>query len=330
MDSAAALTLRTNRFRLLLRDVPAASLAVSVHNGLRATPKTLEPRFFYDDLGSALFEAITHLPEYYVTRAEAEILGMHAAEIAAAFRSPARLVELGSGNARKTRFLFDQLAHRALEYMPVDVDAAMLERSGRDLLTDYPRLSITAICGDLRSPAAALQSVPRSGHTVVLFLGSSIGNLDHDDAIALLANLRSALAPGDLFLLGADMKKPRQVLEPAYDDALGVTAAFNLNLLARINRELDGEFDLRQFAHRAFYNEERGRIEMHLVSRNRQRVRIGDYEIAFDEGETIHTENSYKYDAETLARLAAAGGFSIEKRWTDRRGWFTDVLMRAE
>jgi len=318
-----------DRFRLLMRDTNAVDLESSVRSGLTATPKTLEPRFFYDSLGSALFEAITHLPEYYVTRAESEILGMQAGEIASAFGSPARLVELGSGSARKTRFLLDQLAQGPLEYMPIDIDAGMLERSGHELLMTYPRLSIAAIRGDLRTPADAIRSVPRRGRTAVLFLGSSIGNLDHEDAIALLANVRSALSPGDLFLLGADMKKPRNILEAAYDDPLGVTAAFNLNLLVRINRELNANFDLTQFAHRAFYNEDRGRIEMHLASKRHQCVRIRDYEVAFEEGETIHTENSYKYDSETLEMVAAGGGFTIEKRWTDRRGWFTDVLMRV-
>ena len=315
------------RFRLVLRDVNAVDLATSVRAGLTSARKTLEPRFFYDALGSALFEAITHLPEYYVTRAESEILGMHAKEIATAFGEPARLVELGSGSARKTRFLLDQFAHRPLQYMPIDIDAGMLERSGHDLLAEYPKLSIAAIRGDLRTPAEAIRSIPRPGPTVVLFLGSSIGNLDHDDAVAMLANVRTALEPGDRFFLGADMKKGREILEPAYDDPLGVTAAFNLNLLVRMNRELGANFDLAQFAHRAFYNNDR--IEMHLASKTRQRVRIGDYEIAFEAGETIHTENSYKYDVEALQTLATRSGFAIEKRWTDRRGWFTDVLMKV-
>jgi L-histidine Nalpha-methyltransferase len=318
-----------DRFRLLMRDTNATDLGSSVRAGLAKTQKTLEPRFFYDALGSSLFEAITHLPEYYVTRAESEILGMHAAEIAAAFGSPTRVVELGSGSARKTRFLLDQLAHGPLEYVPIDIDAQMLEHAGNDLLTTYPRLSISAIRGDLRTPADAMRSIPRSGRTVVLFLGSSIGNLEHDDAIALLANVRSALEPGDFFLLGADMKKQRAMLEAAYDDPLGVTAAFNLNLLVRINRELGGDFNIAQFSHRAFYDEDIGRIEMHLVSKKRQRVRIGDYEVEFDEGETIHTENSYKYDVATLEMIAKRSGFKIEKRWTDRRGWFTDVLMKV-
>ena len=317
------------RFRLVLRDVNAVDFAASVRAGLTATPKTLEPRFFYDALGSALFEAITYLPEYYVTRAESEILGMHAAEIANAFGSPARVVELGSGSARKTRFLLDQLAQRPLEYMPIDIDAGMLERSGHDLVTEYPKLSIAAVRGDLRAPAEAIRSFPRPGRTVVLFLGSSVGNLDHDDAVALLSNVRTALQPGDFFLLGADMKKPGEILDLAYDDPLGVTAAFNLNLLVRMNRELDATFDVAQFAHRALYDEARGRIEMHLVSKTTQRVQIEGYEIAFEAGETIHTENSYKYDIATLEMLASRGGFTIEKRWTDRRGWFTDVLMRA-
>jgi L-histidine N-alpha-methyltransferase len=318
-----------DRFRLLMRDTNAVDLASSARAGLTRTPKTLEPRFFYDALGSSLFEAITHLPEYYVTRAESEILGMHATEIATAFASPSRIVELGSGSARKTRFLLDQLAHAPLEYVPIDIDAQMLEHAGNDLLTTYPRLSISAIRADLRTPAEAMRSLRRSGRTVVLFLGSSIGNLEHDDAIAMLANVRSALEPGDFFLLGADMKKARATLEAAYDDPLGVTAAFNLNLLVRMNRELGADFDIEQFSHRAFYNEECGRIEMHLVSQRKQRVRIDDYEIDFDEGETIHTENSYKYDIATLEMIAKRSGFTIEKRWSDKRGWFTDVLLKV-
>ncbi|MGZ4811091.1 MAG: L-histidine N(alpha)-methyltransferase [Thermoanaerobaculia bacterium] len=329
MNGAAAPSARADRFRLLLRETATLDFAASVRNGLTSTPKTLEPRFFYDALGSTLFEAITHLPEYYVTRAESEILGMHAVAIATAFGSPTRLVELGSGSARKTRFLLDQLAHRPLEYVPIDIDASTLEHTGRELLTEYPRLSITAIRADLRSPADTLRSLPPTARTVALFLGSSIGNLDHDEAIALLSNLRSALSTGDLFLLGADMKKPREILEPAYDDALGVTAAFNRNLLVRSNTELGGDFDLSRFEHRAFYDAARGRIEMHLASNAPQRVRIGAYEISFHEGETIHTENSWKYDAETLSTLARSAGFTMEKQWTDRRGWFTDTLMKV-
>ncbi|HJQ41043.1 MAG TPA: L-histidine N(alpha)-methyltransferase [Thermoanaerobaculia bacterium] len=304
--------------------------ATDVRNGLTAAQKSLPPRWFYDDLGSSLFDAICFLPEYYVLRAETEILTSFRDEIVAAFGSHVRLVELGSGMARKTRILLDALP--GVEYVPVDVDAGMLERSGRDLLNEYPGLSVRAIASDFTRPSIPLSTLPPTqARTVVLFLGSTIGNLDPDAATAMLRDLRSALRPGDALLLGADLRKEKSILDAAYDDALGVTAAFNLNLLQRINRELGGHFELASFAHRAFYDEARGRIEMHLVSRRAQRVRIDalDLEIAFDEGETIHTENSYKHDEASLRALASSGGFTIEKTWTDPRRWFADLLFQA-
>jgi len=312
---------------------PSNSFADDVRRGLTATPKFLLPHYFYDALGSALFSAICELPEYYVTRAEEEILRSRAMEIAAAFGPRVRLVELGSGSARKTRHLIDAILARqaSLDYFPVDVDAGILASSGQALLHDYPRLSIDAICGDFRNPATLLHPYlpPSDARTIVLFLGSSIGNLDPAAAGAMLSNLRTALSPGDALFLGADLRKSPSILEPAYDDALGVTAAFNLNLLGRINRELGGTFDIASFAHRAYYNEAEGRIEMHLVSRNAQRVLIDGYEVAFEEGESIHTENSYKYDDASLNALAEAGGFTIEQKWSDSKGYFADLLMVA-
>jgi L-histidine N-alpha-methyltransferase len=313
---------------------PSNSFADDVRRGLMAMPKFLLPHYFYDALGSALFSAICELPEYYVTRAEDEILRSRAAEIAAAFGPRVRLVELGIGSARKTRHLIGAILARqtALDFFPVDVDAGILASSAQALLTDYPRLSIAAICGDFRNPATLLPPYlpPYDARTVVLFLGSSIGNLDPAAAGEMVANLRTALAPGDALFLGADLRKSPSILEPAYDDPLGVTAAFNLNLLGRINRELGGTFDLSSFAHRAYYNEAEGRIEMHLVSREAQRVLIDGYEVAFEEGESIHTENSYKYDDASLRALAEAGGFAIEQRWSDSKGYFADLLMVAE
>jgi L-histidine Nalpha-methyltransferase len=324
------------RERFVLHHVttaPTSGFADDVRRGLTAKPKHLLPHYFYDALGSALFSAICELPEYYVTRAEDEILRSHGAEIAAAFGSRVRLAELGSGSARKTRHLIDAILNRqrTLDYIPIDVDAGILAASAGELLAGYPRLSITAVCGDFRETATLLRPHLPSANdrTIILFLGSSIGNLDPAESGAMLANLRTALAPGDALFLGADLRKSSAILEAAYDDALGVTAAFNLNLLARINRELGGTFDLASFAHRAFYNEAEGRIEMHLVSRKSQRVLIEGYEVVFDEGETIHTENSYKYDDASLRALANAGGFTIERRWTDSNGYFADLLMVA-
>jgi dimethylhistidine N-methyltransferase len=320
--------------RSTLAHVPAtrASFAEDVRSGLTAPRKFLLPQYFYDALGSALFGAICELPEYYVTRAETEILALQADEIARAFGGPVRLVELGSGYARKTRLLFDAVLARQdeLEYAPIDIDPHVLEESARELLNNYARLRISAVAADFRDVARTFEALPSAtARTVVLFLGSTIGNLDPVDAATLLREIRSVLTTQDALFLGADLVKPITVLEPAYDDELGVTAAFNRNLLARINRELGGHFDLSRFQHRAFFNREASRIEMHLVSRGAQRIAIDDLslEIDFADGEAIHTENSYKYDEAMLATLASEGGFSIEHRWSDTRGWFADVLM---
>lgn len=323
-----------DRFALLQTGSGAGDFAADVRRGLTAPRKTLPPRWFYDALGSALFDAICFLPEYYVTRAESEVLLRNAEEIADAFGPHARLVELGSGSARKTRILLDAITQRQreLEYVPVDVDAMMLERADRELLNDYASLRVTAVSCDFARPSLAFSMLgPARGRTIVLFLGSTIGNLEPEEAAAMLRDLRSVLRPGDALLLGADLKKDRAVLEPAYDDALGVTAAFNLNMLARINRELGGAFALERFAHRAVYDETLGRIEMHLVSRGAQRVRIEalDLEIAFADGESIHTECSYKHDETTIAGLAAAGGFTVDRTWRDARRWFADALLVA-
>ena len=218
-------------------------------------PKVLYPKYFYDELGSLLFEAITALPEYYPTRAEAEILRAHAGEIAAALGGPVWLLELGSGDGQKTRLLIEALLARqgTLEYVPVDISESAVEASSRSLLFSYPELRITAYVGEyqaaLRSDPGGAASPP--GRTLVLFLGSTLGNLDPEERRALLRDVRALLDPGEGFLLGVDLKKSESVLLPAYDDALGVTAAFNLNLLVRINRELGGEFDLAAFRHRA-------------------------------------------------------------------------------
>ncbi len=334
MDSqtAAAQPLDRHRFALLHAGGSYTDFAADVRRGLTSTPKFLLPQYFYDPLGSALFDAICELPEYYVTRAETVILSSHAEEIAAQFGSPIRLVELGSGSARKTRFLLNAISARQpeLEYIPIDVDASMLEKAGAALLQEYESLRVTAICGDFRN---AIDAIPHRDRlrTIVLFLGSTIGNLDPESAAAMLRNVRASLQPNDALFLGADLRKPKRILEPAYDDPIGVTAAFNLNLLGRINRELGGHFDLTSFGHRAFYDQTLGRIEMHLVSHTRQSVRIDGLSltVSFEEGETIHTENSYKHDDTTLQELMDASGFRIEKKWTDARQWFADLFCVA-
>src|SRR5437867_2884040 len=306
------------------------SFAEDVRQGLSKPQKELQPWYFYDALGSALFAAICELPEYYLTRAESEILRKHGASIARALPDPERIIELGSGDGRKTSLLLDAVVARQprLTYIPIDVDGTVLESSARDLLSSFPGLRVNAIRGDYRDLVSLITPAP---HTVVLFLGSSIGNLDPQAAASMLRDVRRALAPGNVLFLGADLQKPKSIVEPAYNDALGVTAAFNLNLLARINRELGGHFDLAAFDHHAFLNESESRIEMHLVSRARQSAVIDalQMEVRLEHGETIHTENSYKYSRSDLQNLAREGGFTVEQTWTDSQQWFADFLLVA-
>jgi L-histidine Nalpha-methyltransferase len=320
--------------RFTLRESPAAQpdFETDVGRGLTAPQKAIPPLYFYDALGSALFEAICELPEYYIRRSEQEVFEKLGDAIVSSIGSPRRLIELGSGSARKTRQLLDRLGDRDMQYIPIDVDGTTLTTTARDLLAAYPRLRIDAVRGDFRNAADSVRELAATPEpTVILFLGSSIGNLDHPDAVRLLHSLRGLLHAGDSFLLGVDLRKSKDILEPAYDDPLGVTAAFNLNLLRRINRELGGHFDVRMFGHRAFYDVPNGRIEMHLVSLRDQSVRIDGLgiDVPFAEAETIHTEDSYKYDDRSLEMLARESGFAIERRWADSKGWFGDVLMRV-
>lgn len=298
----------------------ANQFAEDVRAGLTAQPKTLPPKYFYDALGSQLFEAICLLPEYYLTRAETEIFERHAAEIIAQLPSPITLVELGSGSSVKTRLLIEAVlaGQGALHYQPLDISASILEASAAKLLGDYPQLRITAQAADYTRALGAVAR--REGErALVLFLGSNIGNYTPDEARALLSQIRAALRAGDGLLLGADLKKPASILEPAYDDTLGVTAAFNLNLLLRINRELGADFNLAQFQHRAHFNEAQNRIEIHLVSRIAQTVNISalNLSVAFQAGETIHTENSYKYELGQLTALAEEAHFKPARVWFD-------------
>jgi dimethylhistidine N-methyltransferase len=219
-----------------------------------------------------------------------------------------------------------------VEYVPVDVDVSMLQKASIDLLSMYPNLTVTAVSSDFRRASRAVrETVPRTGRMSVFFLGSTVGNLDGEDAVALMRDVRALLSPGDTLFMGFDLKKSKAILDAAYNDILGITAAFNLNLLQRMNRELGGRFNLRNFKHQAFYDEAKSRIEMHLVSLREQTVHIDRLamEVSFHEGETIHTENSYKYDEKTIAWLASESGFEVTKKWLDSNGWFADVLMTA-
>lgn len=313
------------------------AFASDVRAGLSAKAKSLSPKYFYDELGSRLFEAICWLPEYYLTRAEGEILRTTASEIVSSVTGPVRLLELGSGSAEKTRYLIEALLSKQtdLHYLPVDISDSSLELASQRLLRLYPGLRITAFAADYFTALQALaKRVPAdpSSHTVALFLGSNIGNFGRDESREFLRAVRRLLRPEDALLLGADLRKSPEVLIPAYDDALGVTAAFNLNLLERINRELDSNFDVKKFRHSATYNEELGRIEIRLVSREPQiiRIRAIDLEVEFDEGETIRTENSYKFDIDLLSVMAQDTGFSLAKTWFDSAGLYSFNLFVAQ
>lgn len=315
--------------RFCLVGLPAedrlSDYARDVVAGMSSSPKRLPCRYFYDRLGSRLFEAICELPEYYLTRAETAILTAHAGDVASLFPGAADLIELGSGNAAKTRLLIEAFLrrHHKLRYVPLDICQAVLEESSADLLRAYPKLEILAIAGEYSEGLQHLARLP-SSRKLVLWLGSNIGNLERTEAVDFLARVGNTLAPEDRLLVGFDLRKDRAVLEAAYDDPCGVTAAFNRNLLVRANRELGGNFDVRSFAHRAVYDEEAGRVEMYLVSARSQRVLLRQLkrEFVFQAGEAIHTENSYKYSPEEIESLAAAAGLRTEKSWLDPDGLF--------
>lgn len=327
-------TLDTSRFTLIETEVQVAldTFASDVAQGLLSTPKTLPCRHFYDQRGSELFEAICQLPEYYLTRAEREILTAHAKDIAAIFDEPVTLVELGSGSAIKTQLVIEALLERqqSLLFAPIDISQSALEESALELLATYKELEVIGVAAPYEVGLAHLQR-EIEGPRLALWLGSSVGNFQPDEAIPFLRKVASALSgEADRLLIGMDLHKDRQLLERAYDDAQGVTAAFNLNLLERINRELGGHFDVARFAHRATYHEDRGRVEMRLLSLVAQTVSIDDLEleISFAAGETIHTENSHKYRLENIPSLLEAAGFELEQQFLDQQRRFSLNLAR--
>jgi L-histidine N-alpha-methyltransferase len=309
---------------------PRASLAEEVRLGLSSTPKQLPCRFFYDQRGSQLFEQICELPEYYPTRAEHSILEKRSDEIAERFDVPPSLVELGSGSATKTRLLIESLLayHGSLTFVPIDISPTILRESALDLLACYPDLRVEAVAGEYEAGLRRLDEAVPSPRLVV-WLGSSVGNLDRPSAAAFLARVAESLGPRDRLLLGIDLRKSKRVLEKAYDDEAGVTARFNLNLLRRINRELGADFEEANFAHKAVYLEDEGRIEMHLVSRKACRVRIPgcDQTVDFEAGESIHSENSHKYSASEIDQLVGSAGFQTDSRWLDVDELFSLSLL---
>lgn len=304
-----------------------ADVRSEVLAGLAQPTKRLPPKLFYDQEGSRLFDAITKLPEYYPTRTEIGILQRHGAEMAARLGPDAVLIELGSGSSLKIQTLLTALRPRV--YLPVDISREHLRESARALAAQFPDLSIRAVCADYSAPFE-LPLEPHWDHLSAFFPGSSIGNFEPTDAQRLLRQVAALLGNGGRLLIGVDLRKDPAILDAAYNDDQGVTAAFNLNLLRRINRELDGDFDPRQFTHRAFFNGAASRVEMHLVSQVDQQVAVAGQRFGFSRGESIHTENSYKYGIDDFQELASGAGFRPEEVWTDPDRFFSVHCLRVD
>src|SRR5579871_1374571 len=309
-------------------------IADDVLQGLSTTPKQLSPKLFYDAEGSRLFEQITELEEYYPTRTERSIFEAYADEIIEQAQQAGNnlsLIELGAGSARKTSILIQALCRKQMlvKFCPIDVSSSALREAVSSLNGQFPNLRVRPIVADYSQPLTQLSSLP--GRKLVLFIGSSIGNFEPEEATAFLQRQRSSLRPGDALLLGFDMAKDAEVLHRAYNDAKGVTAQFNKNVLARVNRELGGSFELDTFEHVAFWSPERSRIEMHLESLSKQNVWVHDLRktFGFAAGERIHTENSYKFTRESIAELLRRSGLTKERAWNDPLQWFSVVLARV-
>jgi dimethylhistidine N-methyltransferase len=317
--------------RSALRHEPSAAddaFARDVIGGLTGRPKRLSPKYFYDESGARLFEQITALPEYYPTRCELSILCDNAAAIAQFIPAGAALVEFGSGSSKKARCLL-ATAPKVSAYVPVDISSEMLAREAQGLRRDYPQLPVLPVEADFTLPfrlPATLAGAARAG----FFPGSTIGNFEPHEGCSFLRHARSMLGSGATLIIGVDLVKDAAILNDAYDDAAGITAKFNLNLLTRINRELGANFDLTTFSHEAFYNSERHRVEMHLGSKKRQKVRVAGRTIDFRAGETIHTENSYKYTLESFGALARGAGWTPAAVWTDAKGYFSVQALVAQ
>ncbi|MBI4193945.1 MAG: L-histidine N(alpha)-methyltransferase [Betaproteobacteria bacterium] len=310
------------RFSFCDLEPDAGSFLEEVLAGLAQPRKTLNPKYFYDERGCELFEAICELPEYYPTRTEMGMLEEHGRDIARLIGEGCALIEYGSGSGRKTRALIADL--QPAIYMPIDIAAAQLRSSARRIAGIFPRLDVVAVCADYSRPLTLPQGERLKGRRrVIFFPGSTIGNFTAEEAHEFLQHARRLAGAGGAMVVGVDLKKDPGVLHAAYNDAQGVTAAFNLNLLARINRELGSDFDLAAFRHHAFYDAGAGRIEMHLVSLKDQRVMLNGRAFSFRAGETIHTENSCKYSVAEFQALARGAGLAPEYCWIDPRQLFS-------
>ena len=342
-------TIRNNRLRITdsERRVHVNGFAKAVERGLTNRPKSLPNRHFYDRIGSCLFEAICQLPEYYLTRAERQILETYGQELASKLPFGVTLVELGSGSCTKTRILIEEILGQQdkLVFIPIDISRSAIEESSNDLVEAYEYLEVHAIVAEYTDGLRLLRNRGNGGARgrsktalesadahLILWLGSSIGNLERDDAVQFIRDIRDEMQPEDRLLIGIDLRKDRITLEDAYDDPSGITAQFNKNLLTRINRELDGEFDLDSFRHRVAYKEESGRVEIFLVSDKAQNVEIQalDLTVSFEADETIHTENCYKYSPEEIDALARATGLRLDGQWFDRKERFSVNLFAVD
>ena len=307
---------------VLNRCTPKSPFHADVLAGLSMSPKEIPSKYFYDERGSALFDRICELPEYYLTRAEFAIMHRCVAEMAEALGPQCLLIEYGSGSSVKTPILIAAL-ERLTGYIPIDISREHLYVSANALARRFPELDVAPICADFTEPFELPRSGRNNQRTVVYFPGSTIGNFTPEEAVELMKQIAQQVGPGGALLIGVDVRKPIEIVEPAYNDRAGVTAAFNLNLLARINRELDGNFNLGAFEHRAFFNGDHSRIEMHLISKKKQVCRIGPAAIAFEEGENIRTEYSYKYRPDLFEKLANQAGFVVQKVWMDEKRLFS-------
>jgi dimethylhistidine N-methyltransferase len=310
-----------------LPDEQTSAFARDAVDDLSRHPKRLSPKYFYDATGSELFEAITRLPEYYPTRTEVGILRDKSHEIAAIIPDGAALVEFGAGATTKVRLLLENCAFDA--YVPVDISGDFIRAQADALRRDFPKLAVYPLAADFTTPFAlpgAIAKMPKVG----FFPGSTIGNFEPHEACRFLRSARDILGEGAQMIFGADLEKDERVLYDAYNDAAGVTARFNLNLLVRMNRELGGNFDVSAFTHRAIYNREGHRIEMHLISKKTQTVRMLGTSFSFRPGESIHTENSYKYSIDRFAALARGSGWKVRESWTDQARMFSVHALMVE
>ena len=300
------------------------SMAAEILEGLRATPKRIPAKYFYDDAGSMLFDKITEQPEYYPTRTEIGILKDNAAAIAALLLRPGcAIVEFGCGCAGKIRILLDAMLSAPAVYVPVDICASVVEEEAAQLRRDFPGLTVCPVAADFSRPFDLPPAAVAAPARVGFFPGSTIGNFEPHQAAAFFREVGRTLGPDAVLIVGVDLIKSTEILRAAYNDGAGVTAKFNLNLLTRINRELGANFHLKQFEHHAFFNRERNRVEMHLASLKRQRVKVCGETIEFRVGETIHTENSYKYSVESFGALARGNGWAPLAVWKDAGNLFS-------